>query len=101
VRLSQPSAGSGWGSIFLPLAGNEVVVAFLDGDPDRPLIVGNVYNADNKPPRDLPDQAVKTVIQDVAGNFLVFDAQASKESITIRTAFRNNFWMIGDCDATD
>jgi hypothetical protein len=41
------------------------------------------------------------VIQDVAGNFLVFDAQASKESITIRTAFRNNFWMIGDCDATD
>ena len=101
VRLSQPSAGSGWGSIFLPLAGNEVVVAFLDGDPDRPLIVGNVYNADNKPPRDLPAHAVKTVIQDVAGNMIVLDSQASKESITVRTAFRNNFWMIGDCDTTD
>ena len=101
VRLSQPSAGSGWGSIFLPLAGNEVVVAFLDGDPDRPLIVGSVYNADNKPPRDLPAHAVKTVIQDVAGNLIALDSQAAKESITVRTAFRNNFWMIGDCDTTD
>ena len=101
MRLSQPSAGSGWGSIFLPLAGNEVVVAFLDGDPDRPLIVGSVYNADNKPPRDLPAHAVKTVIQDVAGNLIALDSQAAKESITVRTAFRNNFWMIGDCDTTD
>jgi type VI secretion system secreted protein VgrG len=101
VRLSQPSAGSGWGSIFLPLAGNEVVVAFLDGDPDRPLIVGNVYNADNKPPRDLPEHAVKTVIQDVAGNLIALDSEKDKESLSLRSPW-NNMWMVlGDYSVCD
>jgi type VI secretion system secreted protein VgrG len=79
VRCSQPSAGDGWGSIFLPLAGNEVIVAFLNGDPDRPIIVGNVYNAANLPPRTLPDDVFKTVVQDVAGNFLVLDSETKRE----------------------
>jgi len=101
VRLSQPSAGSGWGSIFLPLAGNEVVVAFLDGDPDRPLIVGNVYNADNKPPRDLPEHAVKTVIQDVAGNLIALDSEKDKESLSLWSPW-NKMWMVlGDYSVGD
>ena len=79
LRCSQPSAGSGWGSIFLPLAGNEVVVAFLNGDPDRPIIVGNVYNAANLPPRTLPDDPLKTIVQDVAGNFVALDSKEDSE----------------------
>lgn len=54
VRVAQPWAGNRWGAIFNPRIGNEVVVDFLDGDPDRPLITGSVYNADNMPPYSLP-----------------------------------------------
>jgi type VI secretion system secreted protein VgrG len=101
VRCSQPSAGDGWGCIFLPLAGNEVVVAFLNGDPDRPIIVGNVYNAANLPPRVLPDDPFKTIVQDVAGNFIVLDSEEGRESLTILTAFEDNFQMMGDCSRAD
>jgi type VI secretion system secreted protein VgrG len=101
LRCSQPSAGSGWGSIFLPLVGNEVIVAFEDGHPDRPIIVGNVYNADNKPPRTLPDDPFKTIVQDVAGNFFVLDSKKGSESVTIRTAYLNQFTTMGNCSKPD
>ena len=95
VRLSQPSAGSGWGSMFLPLVGNEVIIAFQDGDPDRPLIVGNVYNADNKPPRTLPDDSLITTIQDVAGNFIALQSEQGAESVSILTPYSKNSWAMG------
>lgn len=50
VRVSQNSAGAGWGSMFVPHVGHEVIVSFLEGDPDRPIITGRVYNKDNMPP---------------------------------------------------
>jgi type VI secretion system secreted protein VgrG len=50
VRVSQVWAGSGWGAVFTPRIGQEVIVDFLDGDPDRPIIVGRVYNGSNMPP---------------------------------------------------
>lgn len=50
VRVAQNWAGSGWGGLVTPRVGMEVVVSFLDGDPDRPLIIGCVYNADKMPP---------------------------------------------------
>ncbi|HHJ17837.1 MAG TPA: type VI secretion system tip protein VgrG [Gammaproteobacteria bacterium] len=50
VRVSQNSAGMGWGSMFVPHVGHEVIVSFLEGDPDRPIITGRVYNAENMPP---------------------------------------------------
>jgi type VI secretion system secreted protein VgrG len=50
VRVSQAWAGPLWGSIYTPRIGQEVVVDFLEGDPDRPLITGRVYNKDNMPP---------------------------------------------------
>ena len=53
VRVSHAWAGRNWGSIHIPRIGHEVVVSFLEGDPDRPLITGSVYNADNKPPYEL------------------------------------------------
>ncbi len=50
VRVAQPWAGAGWGVVFNPRVGMEVVVQFLDGDPDRPLVTGAVYNLHNPPP---------------------------------------------------
>ena len=55
LRVAQVWAGKGWGAFFWPRIGHEVVVAFEDGDPDQPLIVGSVYNAENKPAYTLPD----------------------------------------------
>jgi type VI secretion system secreted protein VgrG len=55
IRIAQVWSGGKWGAIFIPRLGMEVVVDFLEGDPDRPLVTGCVYNADNKPPYDLPD----------------------------------------------
>lgn len=52
VRVAQPWAGKGWGMVHIPRIGNEVVVEFLEGDPDRPLVTGCVYNADQTPPFD-------------------------------------------------
>ncbi|MFL5307040.1 MAG: type VI secretion system Vgr family protein [Polyangia bacterium] len=50
VRVSQVWAGSGWGAMYLPRIGHEVIVEFLEGDPDRPIVTGRVYNATNPPP---------------------------------------------------
>lgn len=50
IRVMQPWAGTGWGTSFIPRIGMEVVVNFFDGDPDRPIVTGSVYNGDNKPP---------------------------------------------------
>lgn len=57
IRTSQSLAGSGWGALFLPRVGQEVVVSFLGGDPDRPIVTGSVYNAEQMPPYTLPDEA--------------------------------------------
>src|SRR6185437_9193016 len=54
VRVNQPWAGQQWGTLTLPRVGQEVVVSFLEGDPDRPLILGSVYNAAQMPPFPLP-----------------------------------------------
>lgn len=57
IRVASPSAGNGWGFISLPRLGQEVVVDFLEGDPDQPLITGRVHNAEQLPPYVLPDYA--------------------------------------------
>lgn len=56
VRVAQVWASQNWGAIFTPRIGMEVVVDFLEGDPDQPIVIGCVYNGDNKPPYPLPDK---------------------------------------------
>lgn len=63
VRVSQTWAGSGWGGMFIPRIGQEVVVDFLEGDPDQPLITGTVYNGDNRPPYPLPGERTKSTVK--------------------------------------
>jgi len=60
IRVSSTFAGGQYGAIFTPRIGHEVVVDFLEGDPDRPLITGSVYNADKMPPYPLPGEKTKS-----------------------------------------
>jgi type VI secretion system secreted protein VgrG len=57
IRVSQPMAGQGWGGYFAPRVGQEVIVDFLNGDPDKPIIVGRVYNDFNDIPYQSPTQS--------------------------------------------
>jgi type VI secretion system secreted protein VgrG len=58
LRVAQVWAGKGWGAFFWPRIGHEVVVVFEEGDPDQPLIIGSVYNAQNMPPFQLPQRTI-------------------------------------------
>ncbi|HWL92112.1 MAG TPA: type VI secretion system tip protein TssI/VgrG [Phycisphaerae bacterium] len=63
IRVVQGSAGGQYGMMFIPRVGQEVVVDFLEGNPDQPLIIGRVYNKDHMPPYPLPDNKTRSVIK--------------------------------------
>lgn len=63
ARVASAWAGKQWGMVNIPRIGQEVVVSFLEGNPDRPLIIGSVYNADNMPPYALPDNKTQSGIK--------------------------------------
>lgn len=89
IRVSQGSAGGQYGMMFLPRVGQEVVVDFLEGDPDRPLITGRVYNNDLMPPYKLPDEKTKSTIKTHSSkggggtNEICFEDAKDKEQILI------------------
>jgi type VI secretion system secreted protein VgrG len=60
IRVSQAWAGKNWGSMHIPRIGQEVIVSFLEGDPDRPIITGRVYNAEQTVPYNLPANATQS-----------------------------------------
>lgn len=63
IRVMQPWAGPGWGTSFIPRIGMEVVVNFYNGDPDRPIVTGSVYNGENQPPFSLPSSKTQSGIK--------------------------------------
>lgn len=63
IRVAQMWAGKGWGTMAIPRIGTEVIISFLDGDPDRPLIVGTVYNGQQVAPYSLPDNQTRTTMK--------------------------------------
>lgn len=85
VRVAQSWAGLGWGSLFLPRIGQEVVISYVDGDPDRPLVTGSVYNAENTTPVTLPGMQTQSTIksrsskQGSAGNELRMEDKKDAE----------------------
>ena len=63
IRVSHPWAGKEWGAVHIPRIGQEVIVDFLEGDPDKPMITGRVYNGGNMPPYDLPANKTQSGIK--------------------------------------
>ena len=63
IRVSQVWAGEGWGAMHIPRVGHEVLVDFLDGDPDRPIVVGRVYHGTNTAPYPLPANKTQSTIK--------------------------------------
>ncbi|VVS91538.1 type VI secretion system Vgr family protein [Desulfoluna spongiiphila] len=63
MRVAQSVSGPGWGAVFIPRIGQEVIVSFIDGDPDRPIVTGAVYNGANMPPYPLPAEKTKSTIK--------------------------------------
>jgi type VI secretion system secreted protein VgrG len=63
IRVSQLWAGAGWGAMYIPRIDQEVIVDFLEGDPDKPIIIGRVYHGNNKPPYSLPGEKTKSTIK--------------------------------------
>jgi len=92
VRVSQDWAGKNWGMINIPRIGQEVLVSFLDGDPDRPLITGRVYNADQMPPYPLPDYGTRSTFKTRSSkdggsdnyNELRFEDKTGSEQVFLR-----------------
>ena len=83
IRVSQAVAGSQYGGIAIPHVGHEVIVSFLEGDPDRPLIVGNVHNGTNMPPINLPADKNKTMLRDHGDNKIIMHGKAGKQHLSL------------------
>ena len=86
-RVAQVWSGKQWGGIFIPRVGMEVVVQFLEGDPDQPLVIGAVYNNENMPPFKLPDNKTIAGIKSNSSpggggyNEFIFEDKAGKELV--------------------
>lgn len=79
VRVSQNWAGQDWGGVFIPHIGQEVIVEFLEGNPDRPIITGRVYNAEQVIPLDLPAEKTKCMIRDHGNNQMIWEGDKDKQ----------------------
>jgi len=106
VRVSQGWAGKQWGMFFLPRIGQEVVVSFLDGDPDRPLVTGCVYNAEQTVPYTLPDNrtqsGIKTDSSKGGGGFneIRFEDKKGEELLAVQAQKDMTLLVLNDETAT-
>ncbi len=101
IRVSQPWAGKGWGGVSIPRIGQEVIVDFIEGDPDQPLITGRVYNAEQMPPYGLPDGAMVSGIKSkthkgTGYNELSMDDTAGQEKMTLHAQYDMSTTVLHD-----
>ena len=96
VRVSHPWAGKNWGSVAIPRYGQEVIVEFLEGDPDYPIITGRVYNNDTMPPYKLPGKGMISGLKSNSTpggggyNEMSMDDTKGQEMITIHAQYDMN-----------
>ncbi|WP_313537510.1 type VI secretion system tip protein TssI/VgrG [Sphingomonas sp.] len=106
IRVAQSWAGTGWGGFTLPRIGQEVVVSFLDGDPDRPLVTGCVYNGDNPVPYALPDNMTRTTLKSRSSpqaegfNELRFEDKAGSEEVFLQAQKDLTVTVLNDATET-
>ena len=97
IRVGTSFAGNKWGTMFIPRVGQEVIVDFLEGDPDQPIIVGSVYNAQNMPHYELPKYKTLSYIKTHSTpkyqgyNELRFEDKAKKEQVFLYSQKRMDF----------
>jgi type VI secretion system secreted protein VgrG len=103
IRVSQPWAGKQWGGMFLPRIGQEVIVSFLDGNPDRPVVVGTLYNATQTVPYALPDQQTKSAIKTSSSkggsgfNEIRFEDKAGSEELFLQAQKDMTVTVLNNC----
>jgi type VI secretion system secreted protein VgrG len=106
IRVMQGWAGKAWGSIFVPRIGQEVVISFLDGNPDRPLVTGCVFNAQQTVPYTLPDEQTKSTIKTNSSkggsgfNEFRFEDKADSEEIFIQAQKDMNVTVLNNLTTT-
>ncbi|HWZ43289.1 MAG TPA: type VI secretion system tip protein TssI/VgrG [Candidatus Saccharimonadales bacterium] len=106
IRVAQGWAGLSWGSIFVPRIGQEVVVSFLEGNPDRPLVTGCVYNATQTVPYPLPDEQTKSTIKTNSSkggggfNELRFEDKKDSEELFMQAQKDMNVIVLNDLTTT-
>jgi type VI secretion system secreted protein VgrG len=104
IRVSQAWAGPGWGALYLPRVGHEVVVEFIEGDPDRPIVTGSVYNGENPTPIDLPGHKTQSTLRsssspgESGSNELRFEDSAGEEQVYLHA--QKDFNIVVENDKT-
>jgi type VI secretion system secreted protein VgrG len=100
IRVSHAWAGRGWGDVNLPHVGHEVIVSFLEGDPDRPLVTGRVYNGENMTAMGMPDNKTQSAIRDHSGNEIVMEGKSGSEDIRVNAIKDTNVVVTHDYNET-
>jgi type VI secretion system secreted protein VgrG len=89
-------AGNGWGAMFLPRVGHEVIVEFLEGNPDRPIVTGQVYHGVNRPPYELPNEKTKSTFKSSSSpggggfNEIRFEDKSDEEQLFIHAQYNQD-----------
>jgi len=99
LRVSQNWAGAQWGGMYIPHVGQEVIVEFLEGDPNRPLVTGRVYNRDNPVPEELPANRTKSVLRDYGWNETIMEGRDGEQFIHTKQRCGNEMKFDGTLGA--
>ena len=106
IRVAQNWAGKSYGTMFLPRVGQEVIVSFLDGDPDRPIVTGAVYNGEQPVPYDLPANATRSTIKTRSTksidrfNEIRFEDRTNQEELYLRAQKDMKAEILNDLSTT-